>query len=180
MTRLIDSIQKNMGYQPLYKIDPNTLDILRDEKSFGSRYIVQAALPSVVCGFYEWFHLAAENLEVLKSDQSDWLEIIFNKKKPELLGRIAAYADASVFLSQHESELIANETARLVKAQINEKSDYEYLNLYLLHERNEALFYLPAAIRMGTIMKNNTIDDRTHKMEGPISSLMHSIENHFE
>jgi hypothetical protein len=32
---------------------------------------------------------------------------------------------------------------------------------------------------MGTFLQNNTLDDDTNKMEGPISSLMNSIGNAF-
>jgi hypothetical protein len=36
---------------------------------------------------------------------------------------------------------------------------------------------LPPALQMGDLLNDNTMDDRTNKMEGPISSMMHSIEN---
>jgi len=32
---------------------------------------------------------------------------------------------------------------------------------------------------MGDILNDDTLDDRTNKMEGPISNFMHSIENKF-
>jgi hypothetical protein len=43
----------------------------------------------------------------------------------------------------------------------------------------DTLLYLPPSLDLGTIFKNNNLDDRTGKMEGPISSLMHSVEKAF-
>jgi hypothetical protein len=39
--------------------------------------------------------------------------------------------------------------------------------------------YLPAALQIGQLLANDDLDDRTHKMEGPISNLMHSFEKRF-
>jgi hypothetical protein len=35
--------------------------------------------------------------------------------------------------------------------------------------------YLPAALQIGVLLNDDTLDDATNKMEGPISSLMQKI-----
>jgi hypothetical protein len=37
--------------------------------------------------------------------------------------------------------------------------------------------HLPAAMQLGYLLNDNAMDDRTNKMEGPVSSFMHTIEN---
>ena len=44
-------------------------------------------------------------------------------------------------------------------------------------QRHNILVYLPAALSMGDVLDDETLDDKTNKMEGPVSSFMHKIEN---
>jgi hypothetical protein len=39
-------------------------------------------------------------------------------------------------------------------------------------EKPNILMYLPAALQMGHLLNDETIDDRIHKMEGPVSGFM--------
>ena len=50
---------------------------------------------------------------------------------------------------------------------------------YMKDQRNNILHYLPAALQLGALLDDDTLDDHTHKMDGPISGLMHSIEKAF-
>ena len=45
--------------------------------------------------------------------------------------------------------------------------------------RHIILSHLPGAIEIGSILNDNTLDDRTNKMNGPVSGIMHSIEKTF-
>jgi hypothetical protein len=53
------------------------------------------------------------------------------------------------------------------------------VKLFFSDQRNNILLYLPAELRMGELLHDNTLDDNTNKMEGPISSLMQSIGTAF-
>ena len=44
-------------------------------------------------------------------------------------------------------------------------------------QRHNILVYLPAALQLGDLLNDNAMDDRTNKMEGPVSNFMHNIEN---
>jgi hypothetical protein len=39
--------------------------------------------------------------------------------------------------------------------------------------------YLPEALHMGDLLHDDTLDDNTNKMEGPVSSLMRNIGSVF-
>ena len=47
----------------------------------------------------------------------------------------------------------------------------------MLTQRNNILPYLPAALQTGKLLNENTLDDRTNKMKGPVSNFVHSIES---
>jgi hypothetical protein len=46
-------------------------------------------------------------------------------------------------------------------------------------QRHHILVYLPASLQLGELLNDSGMDDQTNKMEGPISNLVHNIENKF-
>jgi len=44
-------------------------------------------------------------------------------------------------------------------------------------QRHTILSHLPAVLKIGDTLNEETFDDRTNKMEGPVSSFLHKIEN---
>jgi hypothetical protein len=50
---------------------------------------------------------------------------------------------------------------------------------YFINQKNDILLYLLPILKMGDLLHDNTLDDGTNKMEGPISSLMHSLGSTF-
>ena len=179
MINLIDLIQKNLGYQELQKIDPNTQDIKMDESNFGTQSVTQAAIPAVICGLYNLLKTAAGAGLILDTEATNWLDCIFGKKKDELIKRIAAYSNTSIDAAQQETEHIANEAVRLVKENIGDRSNLQAIGQFAADQRSQALLFLPASLQLGDLLNDNQLDDRTHKMEGPISSLMHTVEKQF-
>lgn len=57
--------------------------------------------------------------------------------------------------------------------------DGKSIKKYFTRQRNNILQHLPADIKIGNILNDNTLDDRTNKMAGPLSGLMHTIEKTF-
>jgi hypothetical protein len=179
MKSLLESIQKNLGYQPLQKIDPNTQDIKTDEKNLGLRSLPQAAIPAMTCGILNGLQSKEGAEIILHEENANWLENIFGKKSKEFVERIAEYAGTSAEYTRQEIIHIANEAVRLIRQAIIGNEDQEGIHHYAAQQKNETLLYLPAALHLGDLINNNPMDDRTHQMEGPISNLMHSIENRF-
>ena len=57
--------------------------------------------------------------------------------------------------------------------------DAKSLINFFTNQRTQILTRLPAALNMGELLQDSTIDDQTNKMEGPMSGLMHGIEKIF-
>jgi hypothetical protein len=70
---------------------------------------------------------------------------------------------------------IAKEAIKIAKENIGSDPTVEDVKTFFNNEKNNILLYLPATLNIGEIIDNNAIDDRTNKMEGPVSSLMQSI-----
>jgi hypothetical protein len=179
MFNLVESIQKNLGYATLYKVDPNTQDIDQKEKSFGNNSLAQAGIPAVLCGLFNYVLQPEGNNFSLLPENVKWLPLIFGNRLSEIIERIAAYAGTSVANAKGELEHMADEAVRLLKTNIIVKDDISTLRAFSIEHKNDALAYLPGSLRTGEILGNNSLDDHTHKMDGPISGLMHSLEKHF-
>ena len=93
--------------------------------------------------------------------------------------KIADYASVS---TQHAYEIMEAVAVEAVKqVQRNEAGDQEaaVVKKFMNDQRNNILHYLPASLQIGKLLNDTTLDDRTNKMEGPISGLMHAIEKKF-
>ena len=179
MFNIAETIQSNLGYSSLSKIDPNTQDVEEKEKSFGTGSLAQAAIPAVLTGLFNYILQPETDNLLLLQDNGKWLPIIFGNKETTITERIASYAGTSATSAKGEMEHIADEAVRLIKSNMSEKYNMDQLKAFSAEHKNDGLPYLPAALQTGQLLGNNNLDDRTHKMEGPISSLMHSFEKQF-
>ena len=74
---------------------------------------------------------------------------------------------------------IADEAIKLTHENLPKEATEKDVMKFFSDQVTTFLPYLPANLHMGDALNDTTLDDNTHKMEGPISSLMHSIGNAF-
>lgn len=177
---IVEIIQKNLGFEPLKKIDPNTQETAGVEMSMGNSALAQAGIPSILLGIYNKLEQEPE-ISWLDTDQSktDLMETIFGKTGKTVVLQINQYAKLQDKHSDQQLEHIASEAMRVVKENIKDEKSENSIRSFVAKYKPETLLYLPAALQMGIILQNNNLDDRTAKMEGPLSSLMHSVEKTF-
>ena len=68
---------------------------------------------------------------------------------------------------------------RVIKEGIGNTTDENHIRNFVAKNKPDTLLYLPPSLELGTILKNNNLDDRTGKMEGPVSTFMHKVEKAF-
>ena len=81
--------------------------------------------------------------------------------------------------SLQELEHIASESLRVVKERSVGIASRISIRNFVAKNKPDILLYLPPSLELGTILNNNNLDDRTGKMEGPVSSFMHKLEKTF-
>lgn len=174
---LLETVQKNLGYPPLHKIDPNTQDVY--ENTPAEDKFSQAAIPAVLTAIYNYVQSDEGAAAFLQNkSNTNWISKIFDDKK-EVVQTITAYAlqsNADLILKMNE---IAAEAVKTVKENMGEHADIKEVKLFFSNQINTVLLYLPAALHMGKLLQNDTLDDTTNKMEGPVSGLMKSIGSVF-
>lgn len=175
---LVDAIQRNLQYPPLHKIDPNTQEINNKEGQPVNGLLGQATIPAVLTALYSLSRTEDGSEKILQAPAGvDALPVLFNSKENHVIEQVAHYAEVLSDQAESHLENVADEALRLVQQQMGPQADPHKLKLFMNDQRHNILVYLPPALNMGDLLKDNTLDDRTNKMEGPVSSFMHKIEN---
>ena len=177
---LLAKVQENLHYPPLQKIDPNTQLLKNDNTDEGHNNFSQAAIPAVLSGLYEYSITDQGAAEILRGDYStNWVTKIFDDNKSEVIKKIASYANMSNEASFEQLNNIADEAIKIASENMPVGATAKDIKIFFSNQLNNILPYLPAMLRMGDILNDTTLDDNTNKMEGPITSLMHSIGSAF-
>lgn len=176
---IIETVQKNLGFNALEKIDPNTQQPTGQENAFGNNALAQAGIPTILLGIYNMLEQSPD-LNLLDSEKKEsFLERIFGKSTPTIVEHIDNYSKFPDKHNKQQLEHIASESMRVVKESIGTGASESAIRNFISKNKPDTLLYLPPSLEMGKILKNNNLDDRTGKMEGPISSLMHGVEKAF-
>ena len=173
---LIKTIQENLGFLPLKKIDPNTQQPTTDKDEEVTNKFSQAAIPAVLAALYKYVQTDEGATAFLNNSYSaHWVGKIFDDNRKEAIQTISAYAQQSNEDPVAKMNAIANEAVKVAKESMAADAGIKEVKLFFNDQRNNILLYLPAELKMGELLHDNTMDDNTNKMEGPISSLMQSI-----
>ncbi len=175
---LLLSIPKNLGYPVLKKIDPNTQDIPSDKYETDEERLNQAAVTAVLIALYKYTRSNQGAERVLCGDVSNnWLNTILGETSKEAIEKVANYAHASNDEAAKKMERVAQESVKIIRDSRPDTVN-DVKNIFLA-QKNIILTYLPAALDMGHLLNDETIDDRTNKMEGPVSTFMKNLGSIF-
>ncbi len=176
-TNIIEAIQKQMGYKPLHKVSPNTQEPKDEHNPQMATQFEQAAIVSVVLGIYK----KAKSLK----DSTTWgidstkiLSQVFEEDKDKVVATVANYAHVGTQKAEGEMHRAGVVALEVIHKETG-SDGIEKVKAYLTDQRTNILLYLPPALHMGDLLHDTTVDDRTNKMEGPVSNFMHTIEKVF-
>ena len=176
---IIEMIQKELGFPPLQKIDPNIQET-KDKLQTQQAKFAQAAIPAVLAGFFRYTRSDKCCSHILAGARSEnWLYEIFETKKEMAVEKVTHYSGLSFEAAELGMEAIAKASIKVILHGTGEKPTAEKIRLFMGSQRHNILVHLPAALQLGDLLHDNAMDDRTNKMEGPVSNFMHTIENKF-
>jgi hypothetical protein len=175
---VIETIQTNLGLMPLKKIDPNTLEITGDQVDLGNTALAQAGIPAILLGIYNRLELDPD-FSTLQADSGRMLDKIFGKSKDVVIKKIKIYSKIKDDNSEQELEHIASESMRVIKEKTGKATNENAIRNFVAANKPDILLYLPPSLDLGILLQNNNLDDRTGKMEGPVSTLVHHLEKIF-
>jgi hypothetical protein len=175
---LVETIQTNLGLPVLQKIDPNSQEIKEKSLHSSQEKLAQAAIPAVLAALYKFTRTDEGCSAIISGDGiSDWLGTFFEGKEKSAVDKVARYAGVTDGEAESIMENVADESVSALKASIKPKLTIDIIRTFMDGQRHHILVYLPASMKMGDVLNDEALDDRTNKMEGPVSGFMHKIEN---
>lgn len=173
---LPQQLQEFLKYPALQVSDVNT-GLPPDEKTFDR--LGQATLITFLAGLYKVTRSKESAVTISsQSNPQQLLPIIFNGE--EEMNTIAAYADQPIGVVKIKIAEVSAGYLNLMQQQpVEETQKADYLQNLLTDQRHEILRYVPVGLKLGELLNDGSLEDNTNKMEGPVSSLMHKIENAF-
>ncbi|TDH20046.1 hypothetical protein EXU57_21675 [Segetibacter sp. 3557_3] len=174
---LVEAVQAKLGCPALHKIDPNTQEIIKDDKPVD--LLAQAAIPTVLIEMYKASTNEQQAANLLRENSSSsGAKDLFKDDYTSVVERVAAYSHKSVEEAGHEMDKVTHASHAVLRENLkgtDGKSVKSFFNSQIANLKK----YIPGALHIGDALHDNTIDDRTHKMEGPMSDAMHAIERLF-
>ncbi len=176
---IIEAIQEKLGYSHIEKVDPNTNQVKNEDQMISTERLEHAATASMLAGFYKQAtNDKDDDIPFKYSDSENWVDIIFGDKANEAAEKVASFAYADNQAASTEMNKVGNALMDLY-SETSGDHNADTFKSWIVDQRNNILPYLPPELHLGETFNDNTIDDRTNKMEGPISGLMHAIEKAF-
>ena len=178
---LIEEVQKASGHASIQKVDPNTQ---APENEYGSQalQLSQAATPVILTGLYKYTRNEDNAQNILRGNNSTnttWTDEIFGAQSDEVVSQVATYAHVSNDKAELAMDDAAQGAIQVVKNSLGSDATAAQVSDFFKDNRSDILQHLPAALQLGYLIDDNTIDDRTNKMEGPMSGIMHTFEKIF-
>lgn len=176
---LPELLQQHFNYPPLVKIDPNTQEVTDKDKAVAGEF-GQAAIPVILAGLYK-FTRSDEGADIIirGENSSNWVKIIFADQHQEMIKRVADYTDTAYNVTESKLNDIAIKSIGLIKEAVAPDNKIITVKELMGDQVNNILPYLPAVLQAGELLNDTSLDDKTNKMEGPLSSLMQAIGSGF-
>lgn len=174
---IVNAMLERFAFNSFEKISPNfqkeTLES-EDAKTY-----VQAAVTATLAGMYKYASTEEGSGNLFNLRPSELLDRFFEDHKDAIIQSVSDYGKRPKESTAMFMEKIAEEGVHIVREQVGEKGTPEQVRSYITGQRHHILVYLPPDLHFGELIDDNSLDDRTNKMEGPVSGLMHFFEQLF-
>ena len=176
----MEELKKHLHLPDLKKVDPNSqqVEVKPDhEKEFR---LTQAIVPAAVAGVYDCAR-SEQGLNFLAGTESsaDYMVLFFGDNAPEVMRNLESYTGNSADAVRTHFNSISAETVRILRTEASENDRKASIRNITGMQRKLFLPYLPAELHIGSLLNDETMDDRMNKMGGPVSGFMHRVENIF-
>ena len=173
-----EQLQELLNYPVLQVIDANT-GLPENAAEFDA--LSQSTLITFLAGLYKATRTKEGSFLVQSQETAtDLLSSIFPKEE-EITEKIALYNNQTIDTVKMKLDEVATGFLSIEEYKnhhIGTGKD-DNLKTLLTSQRHEILRYLPGNLKIGNLLNDESLQDNTNKMEGPVSSLMHKIENIF-
>jgi hypothetical protein len=172
---IVTTLQERLGFQHFEKIDPNIPQGKRDLLvNPTTNHYTQAAVIAVLVGIYKYGSSTEGAADLLTPGiENDLFEKLFGDNAKDLVEAVSYYGDKNYQSTHLLMQVIAKEAIEIIRKAVDEDATPQKIVSYITGQRHHILVYLPPDLKLGKLINDNSIDDTTNKMEGPVSGLVH-------
>lgn len=173
---IVEAVRQQLGMGPIKKIDPNNQAVTQLEGEEPHDKLAQAAIPAVLVAFAV-FAKTDRGADIVLGHASVKHIDLFLGKHEQIAAAIAAYSGVSEEEAAQTMEKITQAAESITVQAAEPDPTVEKVRNYLAGQRHQILSHLVPSLKLGELLNDNSLDDRTNKMEGPMSNIAHTIEN---
>lgn len=177
--QLIEAVQQRLGLPALIKITPTKNE---PEKELPKAPLHQVALVAVAGALYRVTRTNEGAVRLLLSGKTaNWLSLdeAYGARLPEVINRISDYGVADAAATEHLLREIAQTCMLIIHEELAGTITTETVRDFMSAQRHNILIYVPTDLQLGKLLNDRVLDDETNHMEGPVSNVMHKIEDLF-
>ncbi len=179
-TNIVKAVQDKLGFNSFEKINPNNQQGKTELQSgITTDHYQQAATIAVLVGLYKYGTTEEGSAALSGQIPHDVLYLLFNKQEEKIIEAVSDYGSKPYSATETLLQKIACAALETVQEATGKDASFDKIRTYLAGQRHNILVYLPPDLKVGDLVNDETIEDRTNKMEGPVSNLIHAIEDIF-
>jgi hypothetical protein len=173
---IIQQIKDHLGSTTVPKIDPNTQEPLKQQTL--NPDVESAAIPVVLVGFYKNTRCAEDADKLIKEGNAETINTLFKEHTEQVTNAVGEYSKANSDDARNAMERTVAALKKVLQENLKDLNGTTVMNFFS-DQRSNILKHLPVELHAGELLNDPAMDDRTNKMEGPMSGMMHTIEKIF-
>ena len=173
---ITEQIKQHLRVSSLPKIDPNTQQ--PEQQEITNTDVESAAIPVVLAGYYKNTRNVEDAEKLINRSNEGILNELFKEKTDEVIRSVSDCAKTDNATAQTTMEKAVVAVKKVLSENVKEINGSTVMNFFT-EQRSNILKHLPVELHAGEFLNDPAMDDKTNKMEGPMSDLMHNIEKIF-
>jgi hypothetical protein len=174
---IVEAVQAKLGTRAINKINVNATHQSETQHPASTDHGIQGAAAAVLAALYRYGKTDEGAANLARGGNENWLQPIFLNKQEVAIDKVAKYSDISTDDARTNMTNIADIAVQEIHRNAGNNPTPEKVKAYIASQRHNIVQYLPAELEMGKLLNDPVLDDRTNKMEGPVSSFMAWIQD---
>jgi hypothetical protein len=177
--QLIETVQQRLNLPALIKITPDKNEAV---KELPKAPLHQAALVAVAGALYKITRTNEGCVRLLLSGKNaNWLTLddAYGSRLDEVITKVSNYGIADAASTEHLMREIAHTCMLVIHEELSGNVSTDAIKEFMSAQRHNILIYVPTDLQLGKLLNDRVLDDESNHMEGPVSNVMHKIEDLF-
>lgn len=176
--QIVEAVQQKLQLPELVKVTPEKGVTPQTSLPTPAQY--QAVLVTAAAALYKISRTNEGVVRLLLSGKNEsWLyqPEALGTSMPEIVSALSEYGHADAAETEAALKRFGDTLLLVLHETLQKDIGPESVKEFMSGQRHNILIYVPADLKLGKMLNDPSWDDQTNHMEGPISNMVHKIEN---